>query len=104
MGAAIAAYDEAVTRFGASDSPEVQGPVAWALYDKGNTERERGELGAAIAAYDEVVTRFGASDSPQLQVRVAWALRQKGRCRKRAGGVGGGGSGLRRGRHPFWGQ
>ena len=45
LGAAVAAYDEAVTRFGTSDSPEVQVPVAWALYDKGNTERERGSWG-----------------------------------------------------------
>ena len=74
-----------VTRFGASDSPEVQGLVARALYEKGDAERERGELGAAIAAYDEVVTRFGASDSPEVQVPVAWALYGKGNAQTERG-------------------
>ena len=76
--AAIAAYDEVVERFGASDAPEVQVPVAWALSKKGDTQRERGEFEAALAVYDEVVERFGASDAPEIQVPVAWALVDKG--------------------------
>ena len=86
--AAIAAYDEIVTRFGASDSPEVQEGAAWALSGKGDVERERGELGAAIAAYDEVVTRFGTSDNPQLRGRVAWALNGKGDVERERGELG----------------
>ena len=86
--AAVAAYDEVVTRFGTSDSPEVQGPVAWALDRKGDAERERGELGAAVAAYDEVVTRFGTSDSPEVQGPVAWALDRKGNTERERGELG----------------
>ena len=67
--AAIATYDEVVTRFGASDSPEVQGRVAWALNSKGAVQREHGEVGAAIAAYDEVVTRLGPVIAPRFRCR-----------------------------------
>ena len=88
MGAAVAAYDEAVTRFGASDSPEVQVQVAWALYRKGDVQTERGELGAAVAACDEAVTRFGASDSPEVQAVVAWALSRKGDVQTERGELG----------------
>ena len=77
--------DEVVERFGASDSPEVQVPVAWALIDKGDTQRERGEYEAAIVAYDEVVERFGSSDAPELQRRVAWALEKKGDTQRQRG-------------------
>ena len=48
--------------------------VAWALSDKGATQRELGELGelaAAIATYDEILTRFGRSDAPEVQAQVA---------------------------------
>ena len=83
--AAIATYEEVVTRFGASDSPEVQVLVAGALNRKGEVERERGERAAAIAAYDEVVTRVGASDSPEVQVLVAWALSGKGNVERERG-------------------
>ena len=86
--AAVAAYDEVVTRFGASDSPEVQVPVAWALSRKGDVQTERGELGAAVAAYDEVVTRFGASDSPEVQAAVAGALSRKGDVERERGEAG----------------
>ncbi len=85
--AEIAAYDEVVTRFGASDSPRVQVLVAWALSGKGDAERERGEVAAAITAYDEVVARFGTSDSPRVQVLVAWALSGKGEVERERGEV-----------------
>ena len=83
--AAVAAYDETVSRFGANDNPQVQGRVAWALDRKGDVERERGELAAAMAAYDEIISRFGASDNPQVQGRVAWALSRKGDVERERG-------------------
>ena len=82
---AIAAYDEAIVRFGASEAPEVQGAAAWALYGKGEIYRECGEFAEAIAAYDELVTRFGVSEAPEVQVRVAWALGAKGRTHRECG-------------------
>ena len=75
--AAIAAYDEVITRFGTSDAPNLQVRVAWALSKKSDVHEERGEFEAAIAACNEVITRFGTSDAPNLQVRVAWALSKK---------------------------
>ena len=70
--------DEVVERFGGSDTPEVQVPVAWALSKKGDAQRARGEFERAIAVYDEVVERFGGSDAPALQAVVAWVLSKKG--------------------------
>ena len=77
--------DEVVERFGASDAPALQAPVAWALSKKGDTQRARGEFAAALAAYDEVIERFGASDAPALQVPVAWALADKGDTQRERG-------------------
>ena len=82
---AIAAYDEAIVRFGASEAPEVQVSVGWALSSKGEIHRERGEFAEAIAAYDELVTRFGASETPEVQMRVAWALGSKGEIHRECG-------------------
>jgi len=76
--AAMAGFDAVIERFASSDSPGVQMQVAWALRDKGETQREQGEPTTAIATCDEILTRFGDSDAPPLQEQVAWALGNKG--------------------------
>ena len=76
--AAIAAYNEVIERFGASDTPDVQIWVVKALVGKGLAHDQLGEPEAAIAAYNEVIERFGASNRLDAQVQVAWALVFKG--------------------------
>ena len=75
---AIAADNEVVMRFGASDDLHLQWRVAGALVGRGDACGRLGEWESAIAAYDEVVTRFGASDDPHLQGQVAGALVGRG--------------------------
>ena len=82
---AIATYDELITRFGTSDTPEVQAPVAWALGSKGGIHREHGEFAEAMAAYEELITRFGTSEPLQFQVLVVWALSSKGEIHRERG-------------------
>ena len=74
--AAIAAFDEVIERFGASEAPEIQVLMAEALFYKGVTQL--GEPEAAIAAFDEMIERFGASEAPEIQVLMAKALFYKG--------------------------
>ena len=74
----MAAYDDLIARFGASDTLELQVQVAKALLFKGITHGQRDESEVELAAYDDLIARFGASDTPELQVRVAKALLFKG--------------------------
>ena len=97
----IETVDQVFTAQSANLSHVPESLIARAFLIKALAYKELDDSQAAIATYDEVLARFGASDSPQLQVRVAWALSSKGDV-EREGGVGGGGSGLRRGGHPFW--
>ena len=76
--AAIVAYEEVVERFGASDTPEVQVLVAWALGERGNMQSELGKFEAAIEAYDEVLERFGTSDVAEIQEWVPAVLTHRG--------------------------
>ena len=85
FAAAIATYEELIARFGASDAPDLQVRVAWALSKKGDTQGQLGEFAAAIATYEELIARFGASDAPDLQVPVAWALSDKGDTQRQLG-------------------
>ena len=78
LAAAITAFEEVITRIGASEDLELQDSVALAKFGKGVAHGERGELAAAIASYDQVITRFGTSDESDLKIRVAWALSKKG--------------------------
>ena len=71
---ALAACDEVVRRFGASEHPAVLQWVAKALVNKGVVLREASQMQAALDAYDEVVRRFGLSESPVLLEPVAKAL------------------------------
>ena len=72
--AAIAAYDEVVTRSGADNTQNIQQSVAIALFERGNAQSKLGDLEAAISAYAAVAERFGASDVPGIQRWVAVAL------------------------------
>ena len=83
--AAIAAYDEVVKRFGASDTSDIQKWVAFALVNKAGMRRMLGDLVTAIATYDKVVERFGASDAPDIQWCIAAALVNKGNTLERLG-------------------
>ena len=78
FAAAVTSYDEVIARFGDSDAPALQEQVAWALFGKGNVQRQLGELEAALSAYDEAVARLGDSDVPDHQAPVAWTLFKKG--------------------------
>ena len=66
--AALAAYDDLIARFGASDVPDIQVQVAMALLNKGLTHGQRDEPEAVLTAYDDLVARFGASDAPDIQL------------------------------------
>ena len=75
--AAMAAWDEAIARFGDHNTPEFQLPVASALVDRGILQAQLGDLDAAMADYNEVVERHGASALPEFQFAVALALSSK---------------------------
>ena len=79
--AVIAAGNELVARFGASDDLYLQVAVAAALVGRGDARGELVEWEPAITAYGEVVTRFGASDDLRLQLLVAEALVGRGDAR-----------------------
>ena len=85
FAAAIIVYHELIVRFGASDDPELQVQVAWALSDKGDAQRELGDFAAAIATYEELIERFGASDVPECQTAVVLVLSDKGDMQRELG-------------------
>lgn len=76
--AAIALYDEVVTRFGEATEPQLREQVAQALIGKAIIMREGGEYEAATIAYGEVVTRFGEATEPELRAWLATALLHRG--------------------------
>ena len=75
---ALAAYDELVFLFEASDSPFVLDPVAKALVKRGALLGRMDRKEEALASWDEVVRRFGESEAPALREQVATALVGKG--------------------------
>ena len=76
--AAIAACDDLIARFGASEATELQVQVIRALINKGVAhDRGRDHL-AAIDSYRSAVERFRTSDAPALQRRVAVAMLNMG--------------------------
>ena len=66
----LAAYDEVVRRFGASENPVLLEPVAKALLFKGVTLGGLKRPEEALAAYNEAVRRFGESESSDSR---SWA-------------------------------
>jgi tetratricopeptide (TPR) repeat protein len=76
--AAIAAFNEVVSRFAEAPEPALRERVAKALVNKGVALRQAGDTAGEIAAYDEVVVRFADAPEPALIEWVAWALVYKG--------------------------
>jgi tetratricopeptide (TPR) repeat protein len=74
----IAAYDEAIERFGDSDEPEVKQEVADALFAKAASLEKKQRLDEAVATYDQLVQKYEAAPEIELQARVARALLAKG--------------------------
>ena len=91
---ALAAFDEVVRRFGASEAPGLIETVAKALTNKGGTLGVLNRREEALAAFDEVVRRFGASEAPGLIETVAKALTNKGGTLGALNRLGGSPSGL----------
>ena len=84
--AAIAAFDEVIERFGASEALEIQVlMVSGVVTTRELHEDSSASFEAAIAAFDEVIERFGASEAPEIQVVVARALVHKGVTRGQLG-------------------
>ncbi len=75
---ALAAYDELVFLFEASDSPFVLDPIAKALVNRGALLDRMDRKEEALASWDEVVRRFGESEAPVFHEQVAIALVNKG--------------------------
>lgn len=75
---AIAAYDEAIRRYGEAEEEVLRAPVAMALANKGITLAELERSEEAIAAYDELIRRYGEAAEVVLREQVAKALVNKG--------------------------
>lgn len=75
---AIAAYREALGRFGDSSEPFLRGQAARALVNIGATLGILGRNKEAVAAYDEADRRFGGSPEPTISEQIARALVNKG--------------------------
>ena len=75
---ALAACDELVSRFAASDSPLVLDQIAKALVTKGGLLAQTNRQEEALVSWDEVVHRFGESHIPTLLEAAAKALGNKG--------------------------
>ena len=77
---AIAAYDEAVRRFGDSPVPDVRLCVAMCLRNLGSTLAARGSpesTRSAVAVWNDLIDRFGEDGAPDIQLQVASALTKK---------------------------
>ena len=74
----VAAYDEIIRRFGASEIPAVLAWVAKALVNKGVALGALNRPQDALEACDEVVRRFGENKTPALLESVAAALVNRG--------------------------
>ena len=72
--AALATFDDAVSRFGNSESPAVLESVANALMNKGIALARLNRAVDAVAVYEDVVRRFAESGTPALRRHAAAAL------------------------------
>lgn len=82
---AIAACDDLIARFGASEATELQVQVIRALINKGVAFDRIGEHPAAIDSFRTAVERFRTNDAPELQHRIAVALLNMGVVQTRSG-------------------
>ena len=75
---AVAAWDEVIRRFGASDAPADREQVSLALVNKGKALGGLGRAEEALAVLDDVVQRFGVDNGEGHPRAVATALTGKG--------------------------
>ena len=75
---AVAAWDEVIWRFGASDAPADLEQVSLALVNKGKALGGLGRAEEALAVLDDVVRRFGVDNGEGHPLAVATALAGKG--------------------------
>ena len=75
---AVAAWDEVVRRFGASDAPADREQVSLALVNKGKALGDLGRAEEALAVLDDVARRFGADNGEGHPLAVATALVGRG--------------------------
>ncbi len=75
--AELAAYDDLVARYGASDDPELQVQVAEALLFKGDRQVRIGRAEEALQTSDEFDHRFGAvsDDEPDAAALLRWRVK-----------------------------
>jgi tetratricopeptide (TPR) repeat protein len=76
--AAIAVYDELLSRFADSTEPAIRAEMAMAMRSKGLLlgSLDRGQ--EEIEVYDELMRRFGDTVEPAIRAEVVMALRSKG--------------------------
>ena len=82
---ALAVCDEVISRFGASETTELQVQLSRALINKGVAHDRGRDQHAAIDSYRRAVERFRTSDAPALQRRVAVAMLSLGAAQARRG-------------------
>lgn len=75
---AITIYEELISRFKKSTSPEIQEHIARALVNKGAIYLKIHENQKAIETYEIVLDSFGASKLPAVQMQVGFAASCKG--------------------------
>ena len=80
---ALVAYDEVLSRYGASNAPALLEGVAMALVNKGTILGRLERLEEALAACDEVISRYRENDTPFLLEHLAAALVNKGMILRR---------------------
>lgn len=76
--AAIAAYDELVTRLGGRPEAAIAEPVAEAMLAKGMALVQLDRRESAIAAFDALAARLGDRSEPTIAGQVAKAMLAKG--------------------------
>lgn len=75
--AAVEAFDQLVSHFGAALDVTLREKVALALLSKGIALHRLGRSEDAVEAFDQVVTRFGGAPEPALARLVALAPSMK---------------------------
>ncbi|MBM3216977.1 hypothetical protein FJZ36_18945, partial [Candidatus Poribacteria bacterium] len=83
--AMLALYDSLHAGGGGTDYPELDGPLAQALFNRGVALGLLGRSEEELASYEEVVRRFGDADEPELRECVARALVNRGVALRRLG-------------------
>jgi len=83
--AAMATYDELVSRFGQTSEPALRELVAKAIFNKGIAQSQLGHDEAAMASYDELLSRFGQASELALRELMAKAMVNKAVIQRQLG-------------------